>query len=132
MALTLGLLGVAILVIHNHTAVGLTTLILLIIYLAGYELGWGAVVWVMMAEVFPLKVRGIGMGTSSVALWAATFAITFIFPAMNKGLGLSNSVFIFAAISVVLFFLVQRIVPETKGRSLEEIELDLRARTGGR
>lgn len=130
MALTLALLGVAVLVIHDQATVGITTLILLIVYLAGYELGWGAVVWVMMAEVFPLKVRGIGMGVSSVALWSATFAITFAFPVMNGAIGLAGSAFVFASISVVLFFLVRWLVPETKGRSLEEIELDLRARTG--
>ncbi|HEY3502299.1 MAG TPA: sugar porter family MFS transporter [Actinocatenispora sp.] len=130
MAATLFLLGLAVLVLSDHTAVGISALVLLIVYLAGYELGWGAVVWVMMAEVFPLKVRGIGMGTGSVVLWAATFAITFVFPIMNDGIGLAYSAWIFAAISVILFFLVRRLVPETKGRSLEQIELDLRGRTG--
>ena len=128
MALTLALLGVVVLTVHNHNTAGILTLILLIVYLAGYELGWGAVVWVMMAEIFPLKVRGVGMGTSSVVLWAATFTITFVFPVMDSGLGLSSSAFIFAGISVVLFVLVRWLVPETKGRSLEQIELDLRDR----
>jgi sugar porter (SP) family MFS transporter len=128
MAVTLALLGVAVLTIHDQNAAGIVTLILLIVYLAGYELGWGAVVWVMMAEVFPLKVRGVGMGVSSVVLWAATFTITFVFPVMDNGLGLAKSAWIFAAVSVVLFGLVRWLVPETKGRSLEEIELDLRHR----
>ncbi|HWC80753.1 MAG TPA: sugar porter family MFS transporter [Pseudonocardiaceae bacterium] len=128
MAVTLALLGVAVLTIHNQNAAGIVTLILLIVYLAGYELGWGAVVWVMMAEIFPLKVRGVGMGVSSVVLWAATFTITFVFPVMDNGLGLAKSAWIFAAVSVVLFGLVRWLVPETKGRSLEEIELDLRHR----
>lgn len=130
MAATLFLLGLTVLVLSDQVAVGVTALVLLIVYLAGYELGWGAVVWVMMAEVFPLKVRGIGMGTGSVVLWAATFAITFVFPIMNDGIGLAYSAWIFAAVSVVLFVLVRRFVPETKGRSLEQIELDLRGRTG--
>jgi sugar porter (SP) family MFS transporter len=128
MSLTLLLLGISVLVFHSSTASGIATLVLLIIYLAGYELGWGAIVWVMMAEVFPLKARGVGMGVSSVVLWAATFAITFVFPIMNSSLGLAYSAWIFAAIGVVLFALVAKFVPETKGRSLEEIELDLRAR----
>ena len=129
MALTLAVLGVVVLTVHGHSsAVGVSTLVLLMLYLAGYELGWGAVVWLMMAEVFPLKVRGVGMGVSSVVLWAATFAITFIFPVMDSSLGLGYSAWIFAAIGVVLFLLVLWLVPETKGRSLEEIELDLRRR----
>lgn len=128
MSLTLLLLGVSVLAFHSSLASGVATLVFLIIYLAGYELGWGAIVWVMMAEIFPLKVRGVGMGVSSVVLWASTFAITFVFPIMNNTLGLAYSAWIFAGIGVVLFALVARFVPETKGRSLEEIELDLRAR----
>ncbi|WP_225731521.1 MULTISPECIES: sugar porter family MFS transporter [unclassified Nocardia] len=131
MALSLFLLGLVVLTVHNHTVTGLTTLILLNVYLAGYELGWGAVVWVMMAEIFPLRVRGVGMGVGSVVLWASTFAITFLFPVMNDHLGLAHSAWVFGAVSVLLYFLVQRFVPETKGRSLEQIELELRARVGG-
>ncbi|MQY29780.1 sugar porter family MFS transporter [Nocardia aurantia] len=130
MALSLLTLGVAVMTMGKGTGTGLVTLIVLNLYWVGYELGWGAVVWVMIAEIFPLKIRGIGTGTASTVLWAATFAITFLFPVMNDHLGLSWSAWIFAAVSVVLFVLVRRFVPETKGRSLEEIELDLRARAG--
>jgi sugar porter (SP) family MFS transporter len=129
MSTTLILLGIAVTVLqHNPSAAAISTIVLLVIYLAGYELGWGAVVWVMMSEVFPLKVRAVGMGTGSVVLWAATFTITFVFPVMDNGLGLANSAYIFAGIGIVLFLLVARFVPETKGRSLEQIELDLRDR----
>ncbi|MVU80292.1 sugar porter family MFS transporter [Nocardia sp. ET3-3] len=132
MALSLFLLGLTVLTMGKGTGTGIITLIVLNLYWVGYELGWGAVVWVMIAEIFPLKVRGIGTATASTVLWAATFAITFLFPVMSdpKHLGLAYSAWIFAAVSVVLFVLVRRYVPETKGRSLEEIELDLRARAG--
>jgi hypothetical protein len=63
-----------------------------------------------------------------VVLWASTFAITFVFPVMDNGLGLATSAYIFAGIGIVLFLLVRKFVPETKGRSLEQIELDLRDR----
>lgn len=132
MASSLFLLGAIVLGVHNHTITGITTLILLNVYLAGYELGWGAVVWVMMAEIFPLRVRGVGMGVGSVVLWSSTFAITFLFPVMNDHLGLGYSAWIFAGVSVVMFLLVQRFVPETNGRSLEQIELELRARVSGK
>jgi len=112
------------------TLLGIVALLLLCLYWVGYELGWGAVVWVMMAEIFPLKIRGVGMATGSTVLWAATFAITFLFPVMSDHLGLAWSSYIFAAVSVVLFVLVKWFVPETKGRSLEQIELDLRGRAG--
>lgn len=128
MAATLLALGIAGEMLHSAGAAGITTLILLIGYLAGYELGWGAVVWIMISEVFPLKVRGVGMGTASTALWTGTFAITLVFPIMESGLGLSVSAWIFAAVNLVLCLLVARFVPETKGRSLEQIELDSRER----
>lgn len=130
MAATLVATGFVILDVHDKTALGALTLVLLILYLAGYELGWGAVVWVMMAEIFPLRVRAAGMGVGSVVLWAATGVITAIFPTMSDPhkLGLGHSMWVFAGVSVVLFFLVRRLVPETRGRSLEQIELDLRGR----
>ncbi|TVS99008.1 sugar porter family MFS transporter, partial [Amycolatopsis bartoniae] len=63
--------------------------------------------------------------------WAATGIVTAVFPLMSdaKALGIGGSMFVFAAVNVVLFGLTKWLVPETKGRSLEQIELDLRART---
>lgn len=131
MFVTLALTGYVVLNVHDKTTLGTLTLILLVLYLAGYELGWGAVVWVMMAEVFPLKARAAGMGVSAVVLWAATGLVTYYFPIMSdkQHLGIGHSMWVFAGVSVVLFVLVKWLVPETKGRSLEQIELDLRGRT---
>jgi len=128
MAGTLIVLGLCVTLITDTSVIGPITLVLLILFLAGYELGWGAVVWVMIGEVFPLRVRGIGTGTASVVLWAATFTITFVFPVMYTGLGLAGAAWIFAAVCVVLVLLVTKFVPETKGRTLEQIELELRER----
>ena len=128
MALTLVAAGFVILDVHGKSLLGSLTLVLLILYLAGYELGWGAVVWVMMAEVFPLRMRAAGMGVGSVVLWGSTGIITGIFPTMSdpKKLGLGHSMWVFAGVNIMLFVLVRSTVPETRGRSLEQIELDLR------
>lgn len=130
MCVTLALTGVVVLYVHGKGAVGALTLILLVLYLAGYELGWGAVVWVMMAEIFPLKVRAAGMGVGAVVLWAATGLVTAVFPIISDSnhLGLGHTMWLFAGINVVLFVLTRWLVPETKGRSLEQIELGLRER----
>jgi len=130
MFVTLAATGFVVLDVHDKTALGVLTLILLIGYLAAYELGWGAVVWVMMAEVFPLKVRSAGMGVGSVVLWAATGIVTAVFPIMSdkNALGIGHSMWVFAGVNAVLFFLARWLVPETRGRSLEQIELDLRGR----
>lgn len=131
MVVTLLGAGLSVLNVEDTGTLGVLMLITMVLYLVGYELGWGAVVWVMMSEVFPLRERAAGMGVASVVLWAATGVITAVFPIMSdsKALGLGNSMFIFAAINVILFALTKWLVPETKGRSLEQIELDLRART---
>ncbi len=128
MLVTLGLTGWVVLSVHDQNTLGTLTVVLLVLYLAGYELGWGAVVWVMMAEVFPLKARGAGMGVGAVVLWAATGIITAVFPIMSDDnhLGIGKSMFVFAGINAVLFVLTRWLVPETKGRSLEQIELGLR------
>lgn len=134
--MVLTLIGAALTVfsVHDTTALGVLMLIAMVLYLVGYELGWGAVVWVMMAEVFPLRERAAGMGVASVVLWAATGVVTAVFPIMSdkQNLGIGGSMLVFAAINVVLFGLTKWLVPETKGRSLEQIELDLRARGGRR
>ncbi|HEX4251032.1 MAG TPA: sugar porter family MFS transporter [Pseudonocardia sp.] len=131
MVVTLAAAGIIVLNVHDTGTRGILMLTMMIFYLVGYELGWGAVVWVMMAEVFPLRVRAAGMGVGSVVLWAATGIVSAVFPIISdpKALGIGYSMFIFAAINVVLFGLTKWLVPETKGRSLEQIELDLRART---
>ncbi|MFD1049691.1 MFS transporter, partial [Kibdelosporangium lantanae] len=128
MVITLTAAGLVVLNIKDTTTVGVLMLILMVLYLVGYELGWGAVVWVMMAEVFPLKARAAGMGIASVVLWAATGIVSAVFPLISdkNSLGIGNSMFIFAGINVILFALTKWLVPETKGRSLEEIEMDLR------
>ncbi|HEX4362583.1 MAG TPA: sugar porter family MFS transporter [Pseudonocardia sp.] len=131
MVVTLAGAGFVVLNVHDTGTRGILMLIMMIFYLVGYELGWGAVVWVMMSEVFPLRVRAAGMGVGSVVLWAATGIVSAVFPIISdpKSLGIGYSMFLFAAINVVLFALTKWLVPETKGRSLEQIELDLRART---
>ena len=132
MAITLAGAGIVAISVKDTSTQGILMLIFIVLYLVGYELGWGAVVWVMMSEVFPLKYRPAGMGVATVTLWACTGIVTAVFPLISApdSLGLGGSMFLFAGINVVLFGLTKWLVPETKGRSLEEIELDLRARTG--
>jgi sugar porter (SP) family MFS transporter len=128
MVVSLALTGWVVLNVTDKDTLGTLTVVLLVLYLAGYELGWGAVVWVMMAEVFPLKARGAGMGVGAVVLWAATGIITAVFPIMSDDnhLGLGKSMYVFAGVNVVLFVLTKWLVPETKKRSLEQIEIGLR------
>jgi sugar porter (SP) family MFS transporter len=132
MAITLLGAGAVAVLVDDTSTRGILMLGLIVLYLVGYELGWGAVVWVMMSEVFPLRHRPAGMGVATVTLWASTGIVTAVFPLISDpgALGIGGSMFVFAGINVVFFGLTKWLVPETKGRSLEQIELDLRARTG--
>jgi sugar porter (SP) family MFS transporter len=107
---------------------GTLTLVFLILYLAGYELGWGATVWVMIGEIFPLRARAAGTGLATTVLWAATGLVTAVFPTMSakSNLGIGGAMWVFAGVNVVLLVLARFYIPETKGRSLEQIERDLR------
>jgi sugar porter (SP) family MFS transporter len=128
MVVALTCAGFVIRGVHDKTTLGTLTLIFLILYLAGYELGWGATVWVMIGEIFPLRTRAAGTAVATTVLWAATGIVTAVFPTMSakNHLGIGGSMWVFAGVGFVLLLLAKFVIPETKGRSLEQIELDLR------
>ncbi|MEU6132300.1 MFS transporter [Saccharopolyspora sp. NPDC047091] len=99
------------------------------LFLAGNEVGWGPTFWVLMGEIFPLRVRGAAMGVASTAVWVATAVVAFAFPVLIDGIGLSASMYVFAALNAVAVLFGARYVTETKGKTLEEIERDLHARS---
>ena len=128
MVVSLFAAGLVIKNVTDKNTLGTMTLIFLIIYLAGYELGWGATVWVMIGEIFPLRARAAGTAVATTVLWAATGLVTAVFPTMSakSNLGIGGAMWVFAGINVVLLILARFYIPETKGRSLEQIERDLR------
>jgi len=131
MTVSLFAAGLVIKNVTDKDTLGTLTLIFLILYLAGYELGWGATVWVMIGEIFPLKARAAGTAVATTVLWAATGLVTAVFPTMSakSNLGIGGAMWVFAGVNIVLLILARFYIPETKGRSLEQIERDLR---GGR
>jgi sugar porter (SP) family MFS transporter len=103
----------------------LSMLIAMAIMFVGYSLTWGPVNWVLLGEIFPLRVRGAGMGMASMVTWLATLGITFGFPLMNEALGLNGTMMVFVVCNIIGFIFCLTFVPETRGRSLEEIEQDM-------
>jgi MFS family permease len=92
-----------------------------------YAMSLAPVAWVLISEIFPNRVRGLAVSIAVSALWIACFVLTFTFPVLNAALGASGTFWLYAAICFAGFVFVKRCVPETKGRSLEEIERDLTA-----
>ena len=93
--------------------------------------GFVAVIfWLMLAEIFPLRIRGKAMGMAVFANWIANFLVASLFPPLEAALG-GGLFFIFAAINLATVFFYKRFIPETKDRSLEQLEEDF-SREGAR
>jgi MFS transporter, SP family, sugar:H+ symporter len=104
------------------------TLICLATFIVSFAATWGPVVWVMLPEVLPLSVRGTAMGVAICLHWGANFLVSQTFPVMLEGWGPGPVFLGYAVIGALAFLFVKLLVPETKGRSLEEIEADLQRR----
>jgi sugar porter (SP) family MFS transporter len=87
-----------------------------------YSLTLAPITWVLLSEIFPNKVRGHAMSVATFALWLSCAILTISFPFLNRGLGTSGTFTVYAAICVMGFFYILRKLPETKGKSLEQIE----------
>jgi len=100
------------------------TVIALVVYIASFAFSMGPVVWTLISEIYPNRVRGRAVSVATAANWLAAFLVTEFFLSIVNGIGESATFFIFAALCVVTFVFVYFLVPETRGRSLEEIQED--------
>jgi sugar porter (SP) family MFS transporter len=98
------------------------TLGALVLYVAFFAIGLGPIFWLMIAEVFPQEVRSEAASVATSANWISNFAVALLFPVVVKAIGQGPTFWIFAGVCVVGVLFVARIVPETRGRTLEEIE----------
>jgi len=83
------------------------------------------VTWVLLAEIFPNRVRAVAVATSTFALWVASCTLTYTFPFLNQALGTSGTFWIYSAICACGFVFFLTRLPETKGKSLEQLEKEL-------
>ncbi|MES2731858.1 MAG: sugar porter family MFS transporter [Bacteroidota bacterium] len=97
-------------------------LIATLVYVAAFGCTLGAVTWVYLSEIFPNRIRGLAMSAATLALWLADFVVTYTFPVMTQQLGTSATLFTYALFCAVAFVYIFVKVPETKGKTLEEIE----------
>ena len=101
---------------------GTFMVVLVVRAIACYAMSLGPVTWVLLSEIFPNRIRGAAMAKATFALWAGCFTLTYSFPLLNHSLGSSGTFWIYAVICVAGFLFIFRTLPETKGKSLEEIE----------
>ena len=123
-----GGLGLIYLTLGTCYFMGMTGMLMVALVVAAisvYAMTLGPVTWTLLAEIFPHRVRGIAMATCTFALWVGCCTLTFSFPSMNAALGSSGTFWIYSAICCCAFVFLFRNCPETKGKSLEQLESEL-------
>ena len=125
-----GGLGLIYLILGTCYFMGVTGLMMVVLVVAAisvYAMTLAPVTWTLLAEIFPNRIRGIAMATCTFALWVGCCTLTFSFPSMNTALGSSGTFWIYSAICICAFVFLWNRCPETKGKSLEELEQELTA-----
>jgi len=106
---------------HTHQA-GVLLLGLIVAAIAAYAMTLAPITWVILSEIFPNSVRGTLMAICTASLWAACFALTYSFPLLNASIGTAGTFWFYAGICLAGFGFVLRYLPETKQKSLEDIQ----------
>lgn len=101
---------------------GMIMLVLVVLAIACYAMTLAPVTWIVISEIFPTHLRAKGMAVSTFALWSASFVLTYTFPLLNNALGAYGTFWLYGVICVAGFLFIKANLPETKGKTLEEIE----------
>lgn len=116
------LIGLTSVVVPDGLGRAVVTLVFVICFVGAMQGTIGPVVWLMLSELFPLRIRGLAMGLAAMVLWLTNFVVSLFFPPAVAAAGITTTFFVFAVLNVVALLFVVRFVPETNGRSLEQLE----------
>jgi len=109
----------------HYEKTGVIVVILVMLAIALYAMTLAPIVWVLLSELFPNKIRGVALGISVVSLWIGYLILIFTFPIMRDEMGIAKTFWIYSAFLFIAFLVMLFKLPETKGKSLEQIERDL-------
>ena len=124
MVISLGVLGAAFLLTGSSPIVAWLAVISLALYVACFAIGLGPVFWLLISEIYPLKIRGRAMGVATMMNWGSNLIVALTFLSLLHSLGRSATFWLYAVIGILAWFFVYRLVPETKGRTLEQIDAE--------
>lgn len=124
------LIGLSAVFLPDGTFKAYAILVFVILFVFAMQGTLGPLVWLMLAEIFPLKIRSFAMGICVFALWLANAAVAQFFPSVVSGLGISNTFFLFAGLGVLALLFIYFFVPETRNKTLEDLEAEFRTKYG--
>ncbi len=127
MVLGLGLLGLAFSLPALSKSIAWVAAGSLMLYVGSFAVGLGPVFWLLISEIYPLKVRGLAMSVASIANWGSNLIVALTFLSLVQVLGRSGAFWLYGVIGIGAWIFSYLLVPETKGRTLEEIEAHWRA-----
>ncbi|MGC3023279.1 sugar porter family MFS transporter [Brevibacterium sp. FAM 24630] len=124
------LIGLSAVFLPDGMGKAYTILVFVVLFVFSMQGTLGPLVWLMLAEIFPLKIRSFAMGICVFALWLANAAVAQFFPSVVSGLGISNTFFLFAGLGVLALIFIYFMVPETRNKTLEDLEAEFRSKYG--
>jgi sugar porter (SP) family MFS transporter len=129
MAVSLAAVGLSFAALENEpegatstTVGGIVTVLALVVFIASFAFSMGPIVWTIISEIYPNRVRGRAIAVATAVNWFSAFIVAQFFLSVVDAIGESTTFFLFSGFCVVTYVFVWRLVPETKGRSLEEIQ----------
>ena len=105
---------------------GFAILLFVVLGIATYAMSLAPITWVILSEIFPNRIRGAAMAVATASLWIACFILTYTFPLLNQTLHAAGTFWLYAFVCLAGFTFILRKLPETKGKTLEQVEEDLR------
>lgn len=109
----------------SYSGLGILPLASLVLFIISFSLGFGPLPWMIMGELFAPEIKGVASGLAVMCNWALVFLVTFSFPIMNSSFGGHVTFYIFGVVVLISIPFVYYVVPETRGKSLQEIQSEL-------
>ncbi|CAH4035322.1 facilitated trehalose transporter Tret1-like [Pieris brassicae] len=106
----------------NVSSFGWIPLVCLVLFIISFSLGFGPIPWMMMSELFPVEFRGTASGITVITNWMLVFIVTLCFPLMKNAIGIYSCFWFFAGFMIVCVFFVFFLIPETKGKTVSQIQ----------
>lgn len=127
MAAALALLAAALVLAPGSGAANWVSLACISVFIVAFALSLGPIPYVLMSELFPMRVRSLGMGVAAATAWGVNAAVSLAFPVIEASIGMGETFGVFALVCAATYVFAVKMVPETRDRTLEHIEANLRA-----